>query len=398
MNGGLKNESCNWEGSWPIAPPRRVDHVVIAERLKKSWFWSRLFREGVSHEISERSEADLPVFPTRPRSSQAHCSSQRPSRSVFQRVVGFGSSFESLSGRVTTSAPLENSFSRDNIPSDRRMKGLNRLLSAGSNIFHLLLVRAGWLVRRLPFWVSTRKLRNIMLFRCDSIGDMVIFAPTLQEYRRLFPAAKITVVASSTSEELLRTNSHFDDLQLIDYELFKRSVVERIRWWMKVQRVRYDIAINTMYSSGFPQSDAVIGYTGARRRIGFAEPSRFESGWRRRCYSEFVYALPMRTFEGNRHNSLLRYLGSIQYRWAPNLVPQGISAGSRNLELPQGGFGVLFPGAQSSVRRSAVASFVIVATEVSRSMDWSWIVSGTVNENSVCSEVASGLQANGVRA
>lgn len=60
-----------------------------------------------------------------------------------------------------------------------------------------------------------KKCPNILVIRTDRIGDIILTTPVFQEIRRIYPGAKITVLVSSLTKDLIQGNPFVDEV-LVD--------------------------------------------------------------------------------------------------------------------------------------------------------------------------------------
>lgn len=116
-----------------------------------------------------------------------------------------------------------------------------RLLMSIIDTLGRVLVWSGTLGRGLKIKdqaVSAPK--RILVVRLDHIGDLLFTRPALQTLRRLYPEAHITLMLSSLSAELMRSDPSIDELLIWDAPWFSRTKGSKhtIGYWKIIKIIR----------------------------------------------------------------------------------------------------------------------------------------------------------------
>ncbi len=254
-------------------------------------------------------------------------------------------------------------------------------------------------ITRINRGLSRRaKPTKVLIVRGDSIGDFVIFSSTIDQYRVLFPDAKLVLLLRVNGNDLYEAYPEIDEVWTIDYIKFSRSFAERLFWWWKMSVSGFDVAINTMYLTSLEHYDQIVRWSGAVRRIALFNPRRNVRQGALAPYTEIVLSDSARAFEGKRHEDLISSLSGKQYCWQPSLRIAH-SAETRifsGLNLPpEGQFGILMPAAQAVYRQWPADLFVRVASRVAGENAIEWYVCGSPLDSELCMGVANGIRAAG---
>ena len=97
--------------------------------------------------------------------------------------------------------------------------------------------------------------RNILFFRYDRIGDMVITTPVFRELKREYPEINISVLASKVNQIVLDNNPYVDKV----YINYKNNLFRDLPTLLKLRNKKYDVCVEFDHS--------VIPHSIARLRI-----------------------------------------------------------------------------------------------------------------------------------
>ena len=97
--------------------------------------------------------------------------------------------------------------------------------------------------------------RNILFFRYDRIGDMVITTPVFRELKREYPEINISVLASKVNQTVLHNNPYVDKV----YINYKNNLFKDLPTLLKLRNNKYDVCVEFDHS--------VIPHSIARLRI-----------------------------------------------------------------------------------------------------------------------------------
>jgi heptosyltransferase-2 len=111
---------------------------------------------------------------------------------------------------------------------------------------------------------SKHAIKSILFLRYDRIGDMVLSTAALKALRKVYPHARITVLASERNYEILKHNPTVDEV--IIYKGFFRFIRE-------IRPRGYDLVIDPFLTYELKQ--AFMTYlAGGKYRIGFEDAGR----------------------------------------------------------------------------------------------------------------------------
>ena len=127
-----------------------------------------------------------------------------------------------------------------------------------------------------PNRASPRVPERILVSELWHIGDVVIAMPFLAALRRLFPAAKITLLAKSHARDTLANTGLVDDVVSFDFPWTfldedrrpnLKELLQIPRVIRRLRRARFDLAFDCSRDG---RNHLLLFLTGAARRIGFA--------------------------------------------------------------------------------------------------------------------------------
>lgn len=113
---------------------------------------------------------------------------------------------------------------------------------------------------------SANDRKRVLIFRKDTLGDYLLFYPTLKSYRQKYADADITLVITSLFMSLSPLLSDFEEIIWFDAKKFSKSFIYRRRFLLNLKRKDFDTAIYTS-SSREPMGNFMIHMTGAQEKI-----------------------------------------------------------------------------------------------------------------------------------
>ena len=132
----------------------------------------------------------------------------------------------------------------------------------------------GGLMKSVPSLLAPR---NILIIRVDHIGDVVMATPVYAALKRKYPKAKITVLAGSWAESILRSDPHVDDLIIFDCPWWSKIRGNNIHWliaWRSLIKIiwiihgqRFDLGLDLR--GDFRQILFFLFFGGVKNRISF---------------------------------------------------------------------------------------------------------------------------------
>ena len=118
--------------------------------------------------------------------------------------------------------------------------------------------------------IGEAKLRNILLIRLSSLGDVVLTSPAIRAVRNKFTSARISMLVASQSAGLLTENPHLDEVIQFDRHAKDKDTSEMVRLVRILRERQFDLIID--FQRKFRTS--LLGYlSGAKCRVGYHQPN-----------------------------------------------------------------------------------------------------------------------------
>jgi ADP-heptose:LPS heptosyltransferase len=235
----------------------------------------------------------------------------------------------------------------------------------------------------------------VCIFRCDAIGDFILFSASLQGYRLRFKSEKLILIVRDIVYPLARGCPYVDEVWSVPSSSFRRSFATRWNWMMRMARAEASVAINAVYGIDLAPFECLVGWTAAPKRIGHGYVSN--KGSRRRVwpfYTHLVAANSTWKHELLRNSDVLVYLGLQEYRslgtelW---LNDADKASGSLLLsELADSSFVVISPGSREKYKQWPVESYIRLVGELLLQTDLSVVLCGSEDEKPLCEAIAEG--------
>jgi ADP-heptose:LPS heptosyltransferase len=140
------------------------------------------------------------------------------------------------------------------------------ILLAPLKIFHLY-------IRKQLRDYSKDKIRKILIFRTDRIGDLVMTLPAIKLLRERYPEAKLHLVTGRWNEPILNYVKYFDLIHFWSPSWISRgeesdSFLRLCLRVIKIRKEQYDLSID--FTSDV-RINLLMWLSGAKRRIGYSD-------------------------------------------------------------------------------------------------------------------------------
>jgi ADP-heptose:LPS heptosyltransferase len=227
---------------------------------------------------------------------------------------------------------------------------------------------------------------KVLVLRTDAIGDFIVFLPTLKILRSIFRDQELTLLARETATPLIENAPYCNSIISFDFDKYTSDSTYRLDLDHKLERARYDMVINAMYSRS-PVSDAIVRATGAPIRIGFHCLDQDGNQLVRLANEQFYSVVIQQTDEFvpefTRNMCLVETLG-----WTHNeMVMPEVWIRDEDLRFAEEFFRthsidakrpsvILFPGAGADIRRWPVEKFSLLAKRLQTELQAQIILSG----------------------
>ncbi len=145
---------------------------------------------------------------------------------------------------------------------------------------------------------------NILIVRTDRIGDVLLTTPSLEALRKYFPSAKISVLVSEQTREILEGNPHIDEVIVDDRKGRGRGFWGFWKQVGEIKKRKFDLAIifhtkkrtNLLcFHAGIPER---VGYE--NNKFGFLLTRKIKDTRAQGVMHEYQYCL-----------EVLRHLGAV---------------------------------------------------------------------------------------
>ena len=112
-------------------------------------------------------------------------------------------------------------------------------------------------------------MKNILLIRLSSLGDIVLTSPAIRAVRQHFPQARISMLVARQSADLLTENPHLAEVIPFDRKAVNKDTGEMKRIIRLLRERRFDLSID--FQRKFRTS--LLAYlSGAKCRVGYHQP------------------------------------------------------------------------------------------------------------------------------
>ena len=113
-------------------------------------------------------------------------------------------------------------------------------------------------------------MKNILLIRLSSLGDIVLTSPAIRAVRQHFPQARISMLVAEQSADLLTENPHLDEVIPFDRKAGNKDTGEMRRIIRHLREWNFDIAID--FQRKF-RTSLLVYLSGAKCRVGYHQPN-----------------------------------------------------------------------------------------------------------------------------
>lgn len=128
------------------------------------------------------------------------------------------------------------------------------------------------MVFRQSAHIAAADMKNILLIRLSSLGDIVLTSPAIRAVRKHFPYGRISMLVAEHSADLLTENPHLDEVITFNRNAKDKDMGEMVRVIRVLRERHFDLTID--FQRKFRTS--VLAYLcGAKCRVGYHQPC----GW-----------------------------------------------------------------------------------------------------------------------
>ncbi len=236
-------------------------------------------------------------------------------------------------------------------------------------------------------------LKNILIIKPSSLGDIVLALPALSALRRSFPDAKITWLVRPGFAPLLDNHPALNDIILFDRKFLGkawyncRAFASLLTLIRRLRRARFDAVIDLQ---GLFRTASLAWLSGCRKRLGMANAREFahifythKVSQDQDCIHLVDYYLKIVRTAGARdldvHFDLP--IDPVAAQEAKKLLTE------RNIELDN--YAVLIPGSAHPDKCWPAENFAALADKISSQFALSIVSTGTQSEKSLVARLAA---------
>ncbi len=84
---------------------------------------------------------------------------------------------------------------------------------------------------------------NILIVRTDRIGDVVLTTPAIRALREAYPKARISILISPVTKDLVEGNPYLDDVIVDDRKKMHKGLIGHFHLIRQLRRKKFDLAI-----------------------------------------------------------------------------------------------------------------------------------------------------------
>ncbi len=115
--------------------------------------------------------------------------------------------------------------------------------------------------------MKQRYFKNILVVRTDRIGDVVLTTPVLEALRKAYPSARISIMVTSATKDVVEGNPFIDEVISYDKRGKDKGFLGFWRFIRFLKSKKFDLAINYHLKN---RTNFMLFHAGIPNRIGFA--------------------------------------------------------------------------------------------------------------------------------
>lgn len=212
--------------------------------------------------------------------------------------------------------------------------------------------------------------KRVLILRKDTLGDYILFYPSLIAYRKAYADAEITLVVTKLFRGLSPLLSNFEHIIWFDAKRFSTSFLYRRRFLLDLKKKGYDIAIQPTFSRE-PMGDLMMKFTEAFEIIGVdgdtTASTEEEKARNNTIYTKLVQVPESISEEINKNKYIAEAITANMIDLTFPTIPTSIfsSAGAeailRTYDLPSKAYVIFFPGSGTTFKIWPSEKFAEVA-------------------------------------
>ena len=116
------------------------------------------------------------------------------------------------------------------------------------------------------------QMKNILLIRLSSLGDIVLTSPAIRAVRQHFPHAHISMLVGKQSADLFTENPHLDEVIPFDRMSKNKDTLEMVRMVRILREREFELALDFQRKV---RTSLLAYLSGVKCRVGYHQPNGF---------------------------------------------------------------------------------------------------------------------------
>lgn len=243
-------------------------------------------------------------------------------------------------------------------------------------------------------WASAEKEReDIALLRLDAIGDFIIWLDSAKEYRNMFPKARIVLICNKCNKMIAEKLDIFDEVISVSMDRFSVEDTYKKEIEKSFKSLHFKTLIQAVYSRTI-EMDILAAMIPATEKIAMEADesknnlSRFIVRKSTKKMADAVYSRRIvsddkQKMELIRNADFVRRLGKEDFKADIFCLP----IMKEYVELPEGEYFLVFPGASSHKRQWSPDNFAYVIKIILEKTGYCGVLCGAEKETEIAEEV-----------
>jgi len=126
--------------------------------------------------------------------------------------------------------------------------------------------------------VERKGARSFVVFRLDSLGDVVMTTPLFRALKTAFPKSRCTAVVQRSYKALLATNPYIDEILTLPNvrpewlpQALRKLLAAMLFYWSELRKRHFDFAISPRWDTDEHLATLLCVLTNAAARVGYSE-------------------------------------------------------------------------------------------------------------------------------
>lgn len=156
-----------------------------------------------------------------------------------------------------------------------------------------------------------KDVKNVLIVQTAFIGDLVLATPLIRVVKLGFPEARLSVLVTPATAEVLKGNPRVDQIMIYDKKGREKGIISFLKLVFKIRRQEFDLAVVPHRSL---RSALLVYLAGIPTRVGFHNSAGCFLFTKKVVYRKDIH-------EVERNLDLARYLGLVVSGSIPEVFP-----------------------------------------------------------------------------